>query len=527
MNLAAPILPSRPPARPAPASPAGPILQAQGDPTERYLGRVAQRALQQLGAMAATTAGLIVGTSLGSIWAVPLGVQSVNLMLMAAGTLGSGLAGAAAGYALSRHLQSPALDLPLTVGGALRGLPRIAYPSLIGATPAEQAKIMSVLDSLPMAEVTSLSTLKVEPRLDTAGLSLPLLSHNHILLDRGHLNGPEHFRDLVTHEVAHTWDFSGGLGPFGSLSGRGAFGSPPYLSSYAGSDRYEDFAETHQLFHRDPARLGALTPDKLEAMRELHRPDLLDRPAVRELGRDLGATLGGVPYLRQGLELAGALVGPLQLVRGASLLQQDDPGARLAGQLQLASGALLLVPGGALPALALNTLSLASPRLAPGALALALGPVGLAGQTLLGKTPLQAPPPPAAGFGSFLLGTASTVLGLGLGSLAGQTLGALVAGPTGAMLGAFWGRLGGAAVGLVGFAALKAAREVPLERAEGLELLRSAAFSLGGALVGAVGGLALGHQASLALGLGPTGAVLVAAAGALGSSWLAGRLYRS
>ncbi len=513
---------------PAAASPARPVLQNQGDPTERYLGRVAQRALQQLGTMAATTAGLIVGTSLGSIWAVPLGVQSVNLMLMAAGTLGSGLAGAAAGYALSRHLQSPALDLPLAVGGALRGLPRIAYPSLIGATPAEQAKIMSVLDSLPLAEVTSLSTLKVEPRLDTAGLSLPLLSHNHILLDRGHLNGPEHFRDLVTHEVGHTWDFTGGVGPLGSLSGRGAFGSPPHLSSYAASDRYEDFAETHQLFHRDPARLGSLTPDKLEAMRELHRPDLFDRPAVRELGRDLGATLGGVPYLRQGLELAGALVGPMQLIRGASLLQQDDPKARLAGQLQLASGALLLVPGGALPALAINTLSLASPRLVPGVLALALGPVGLAGQTLLGEANLSgAPPPPAAGFGSFLLGSASTALGLGLGSLVGQTLGALAAGPTGAMLGAFWGRLGGAALGLVAFAVLKAAREVPLERAEGIELLRGAAFSLGGALVGAVGGLALGHQASLALGLGPTAAVLVAAAGALGSSWLAGRLCRS
>lgn len=521
---------------------------------EHWLRGVQEKTLWGLRSASSAYAGQMVGMAVGAALSAPLAVATGNVFVFFGGSALLGCAGAFTAYRWDRkNAEKPVAESPLLEAGmALKAVPDFIYPSIAGATTADRAVIMETLDRLPMGSVTSVSSIGVLPGLENAnvsGVALPAFSQNQIYVDRSSLHSWGNWgRELVAHEVGHARDFERtGLGVFGARSLLGPFGREPFVSWYAGSNRLEDFAETHAVYHTgDRAVLQAVNPGKFAELERLQRPGLgeewASQPGVRNAGRELGGALETVPYLRQALELAGGLIAPLQLRRGARKLEagflQGDDAQKFQGKMALASGLMLLSPAG--PAGALLTsatsgvlnglvsdgkLSLAQAnRIGNGAVAVASGPIGMVGSAVCAELTAggvdfshvayrpgeHATGHPDASSGD---GVPWTLGGISVGLFVGATVGSFLGGVGGAFTGMLWGPLAGGAAGLAAYH-LRKPPSVPgkldLTGSDKAFLGRVIGCGAAGGVLGSLVGARLGAAAGAAVGgalLGPAGAV--------------------
>ena len=93
------------------------------------------------------------------------------------------------------------------VGAVANSLPKIAYPTLVGASAAKKAVFYNALDNLPLSGVTSAPTVDVVTGLEAvgaSGLATPLFSHNRIFLDVDQMNISDNWAgEVLTHEIGH------------------------------------------------------------------------------------------------------------------------------------------------------------------------------------------------------------------------------------------------------------------------------------------------------------------------------------
>ncbi len=544
---------------------------------------------RNLRAIMGLVAGQLTGMTVGSLIFAPLAFKYGNLYIATGGAALTGGALAMLGHTLANREPSAApensglANAGVALGGLANSLPKFVYPTIAGATAAEKAIINEALDRLPLSGVTSAPTIDVVTGLEKAGasgLATPLFSHNRIFLDRDQMAlGKSWAQEVTTHEIGHTFDFSKGVGPIGNRSHRGGgFGKAPFVSDYAGTNRMEDYAEAYAHYHRHPDDLLKAAPEKFERIAASQQPGLvdqaLDRPAVRDAGRQVGGAFEKAPYLRNVLALASSLVSPFQVYRGATNLERGlksgDSKALFDGKMQLASGSALFLSGTAPLGFALTAAHMvAGKMLADGtitpeqanafadkSLAVSTGPVGFVANSLEGELSkaglLDAKQGTYELFGSSkpstsALGGKALAGGFALGAVAGSVLTPLLAGGSAvnmisAAAGGTWiGGLAGAALGLgaqalaqhlsekpqpFGLLASPAATDEKLTWGDKKMLAKLAAptvvAGVGGAVLGGMAGDYLGSAVGTAVAGaagGVTGAALGRYLGILGGSY--------
>lgn len=539
----------------------------------RFVKNLTRESLEHLRYLSTIWAFNMVGTTAGLIAFTPLGVKLANEnaavvggVAIGGGVLTGGIA-ALAGYGLEKKRgglkldsdskPSKGVDTVMTVASGLRSLPNFIYPSISGATATQRDAIYDALDKLPLKDVTASQTMQVIPGLvDTgiSGMSQPGLTHTRILLDESYIDNPARAEGLVHHEQGHAVDYSGGYGLLGPVNWRGPFGTAPFVSDYASGNRYEDFAESYEHYHKDPAAFRAEFPEKAaiieQHMRQSPLERLMDRPSVRETGRNVGEALGAVPHLRTVMETGLALLSPIQLHRGARYLEQGfvsgDEKLKAQGKMNLISGILLGLPGGAPLAMVASGLHLSmqmgiddNPEKAKEAnatadrfMAVATGPLGMA--TVAARQELQkagidlsyvsyAPDEYDRGVsgGGMLKGLLFTVGGAVAGSLAGVAIGGALSGAAGASLSSFWGRIGGGLVGLGAYGAYRAKKQEASDPSP-YDLTRGDKIFLGKIVGGAVAGAAAGTAAGVIGGRALGAVVGNAVFGPGAEAWTAG-----
>ncbi len=568
---------------------AGVLSGDAGQRVGHFVRGMTHESLQHVRYLAGAAAFRNVGSALGSLAITPLAIKlaSENAAVVGGlaigGTVAAGAIGGLLGYLWVRNADNNVsddegkktvlgnvVDKTLDLASAAQALPKFIYPSIYGATEAQRQVIYGALDQLPLADATASATMTVVPNLvDTgiSGMAQPGASHVRILLDQSYLDNPARGRDLVFHENGHAVDYGGGFGLLGSHNWRGGFGKGHFVSDYAQQNRYEDWAETYEHFHNGSS-LEAV-PEKAEVIRRASEQNVLDRtfdtPRVREAGKNIGEALDKVPYLRDGVEVAASLIGPVQIYRGSGDLikglENDDGELQLKGKFNLASGLFLTLPGAAPLALASSVAgsvikTMASEdkedgfktanKWADSILATSAGPVGMTLAAVGGELKANGLEfSDSNGFnslgwkaaratkGSLLKGTLYTIGGAVGGSVAGAAVGVALGGPGGAALGSLWGQMAGGVIGLGAYGASRAMKSdkmgknpLALTKGDKKFLLGMA----GGAIVGGGVGTALGGFGGRAVGeflgnalAGPAGASLGGTvgswAGALGGAY--------
>lgn len=559
--------------------PVGPLSGDAGLRIGHFVRGMTHESLQHVRYLAGASAFRNVGSTLGQLIATPIAIKLAheNAAVVGGVAIGStvalGAIGGLLGYLWVRgndnsgngekeekSVFGQVTDRALDLASSVEALPNFIYPSVYGATEAQRQVIYNALDSLPLEDATASATMTVVPNLvDTgiSGMSQPGASHVRILLDSSYLDNPTRGRDLVFHENGHAVDYSGGFGLLGSHNWRGNFGKGEHVSSYAESNRYEDWAETYEHYHsgRDVSKV----PDKAEVIRRVSEQDPLSRaadtPKLREAGKRIGEALGSVPFLRDGLELAGSLIAPVQIYRGTGALlkglETDDEELKLKGKFNLATGMFLSLPGASPLALVSSVAGSVikttardgkedglrtANRWADGILTTSAGPVGMVLAAVNGEMKANGLRyDESHGFNSLgwkaarttksslLKGTLFTIGGAVGGSVAGAAIGVALGGSGGAALGSLWGQLAGGVIGLGSYGAMRALKAdkdnnhpLALTGADKKFLLGMT----GGAIVGGGAGTALGSYGGKALGELVGGALAGPAGAALGSTVL-------
>ena len=132
----------------------------------------------------------------------------------------------------------------------------------------------------------------------------------------------------------------------GTTSSHRPFGIGPHVTEYAKTNHWEDFAESYEAFHTNPGHLQNTSMAKYNAVAASEKQSLLekafDNKPVREAGKVIGDAIGKVPFLRETLQVIGFVLGPLQINKGYNQLHDgynnDDPGKKLDGKLNMAAG---------------------------------------------------------------------------------------------------------------------------------------------------------------------------------------------
>lgn len=560
----------------------GPLAGDAGQRLGHFVRGVTHESLQHLRYLSVANAFQKVGSTVGSLALTPLAIRLAqdNAPLIGGlaigGTVAAGAIGAAVGYAWLHHKDgkeqdevktfSKIHDTALTLGTAVASLPKFVYPSVVGATAAQTEMIYNALDTLPLHQATASATIEIVPDLlktGISGMAQPGASHVHMLLDESYMSG-SHGGHLVLHEQAHAVDYGGGFGLVGAHNWKSGFGKAPFVSNYASTNRYEDFAESFEAYNLDPEGFRAEFPEKAAALERLRETDpitgAMDTPRVRNAGREIGSALAKVPYLRTGLELAGSLVAPIQVHRGASKLieglESGDKEQQLDGKLNLATGLFLSLPGAQPLALATGIAGTAirltakdengqyvdqANQWADRVLTASAGPVGVTAAAVLGELKANGMRiDESTGFGpngwsaarpgraTMLKGTLATVGGTVGGAILGAALGGMISGNTGAVMGALWGQVAGGMVGLGGYAALRTIKQDKKENdplrltADDRQFLRrtvgaAVVGGTAGTVAGALGGRAVGEAVGTALGGSGVGQLLGSVGGWTGA----------
>jgi hypothetical protein len=244
----------------------------------------------------------------------------------------------------------------------IKAFPKFIYPSFEKMTAEEVRTIYSYLDKLPLKDVNSVDRIQILPELkDASGLAYRNPAEPFIQLSRQQLNLDPHWAETVTvHEVGHTKDYETALfGIFKHESTKtGVWGKGPWMTDYAKTNHWEDFAETHAFYHLHPEELKTKCPEKYARMAELEKlgtfDRLIDRQAFRETGKYIGEKLGDLPYLRSGVDILSFALGFLQIAKGFGELEQGvhrgDLKKKMDGTLDIAAGTcfaskIFCVPG--------------------------------------------------------------------------------------------------------------------------------------------------------------------------------------
>ncbi|MGE0494655.1 MAG: hypothetical protein AB7S38_35930 [Vulcanimicrobiota bacterium] len=332
-----------------------------------------------------------------------------------------------------------------TVLNTYRAMPQFLYPSVYG-TAAERSLIMNTLDSLPLKDVGSTVTITMKDTLGSAnllGVNRPALGSIAINRTGYGMSDPAEVVETLVHELGHSKDYPGRIPSIltGGHSGSGPFGSPPYVSRYAGTAAAEDFAESYATYRLDPDRLREVAPEKYAVFEKLNQKNFiesfLDQPAFRETGKLVGESLGKVPYLRWGLSFASQIS---MVNLAASGVQDVFSGHAVRGGLATGAAAALafshahpLLGPAAMTLLGAHRgLQMAESRGA-GAAGQALASVGAGTGGLVGG---YVAPLGLTLVGHSLAGPVGGAVGLAVGALAGQALGTELGGRAGLALGA-------------------------------------------------------------------------------------------
>ncbi len=229
----------------------------------------------------------------------------------------------------------------------LKAFPSFIYPGLLNMTSEEKELLISTLDKLPLKDINSVKTITMKPFIDGAsGLAHAIPSSPHIDLSRKYLNYSKAWAEhVIIHEVGHTRDFETSLfGAIGFESKGYAWGKPPYISKYASTNRWEDFAESFSNYYREPEKLKAQCPEKYARLQELEKSNffekLIDNEAFRETGKFIGKNLEKIPYIQNGLAMISYITGFLQVYRGLGEMAkgEKDVKSRMNGTLDFAAG---------------------------------------------------------------------------------------------------------------------------------------------------------------------------------------------
>ncbi|MDQ7824311.1 MAG: hypothetical protein RDV48_16030 [Candidatus Eremiobacteraeota bacterium] len=238
-----------------------------------------------------------------------------------------------------------------TIAKGIKAFPKFIYPSFYKMTSQEAGFVMNTLDKLPLKDVNSVTRMEILPDLqDAAGLAYRSPADPLIQLSRSQMDLSPHWAETVTiHETGHTKDYGTALfGLFGHESSKSPlWGKPPYISDYAKTNHWEDFAETYANYHLHPETLKEQCPEKYARMEELEKlgtfDKLIDQKAFRETGKYIGQKLGGIPYLRTGVSLLSYMIGFMQIIKGVGELEQahksGDVQKKMDGTLNIAAGA--------------------------------------------------------------------------------------------------------------------------------------------------------------------------------------------
>lgn len=243
----------------------------------------------------------------------------------------------------------------MALSRGLNAFPHFIYPTITGATPAERDFILNVLDGLPLKDVNSVKSLMVVPDIpDASGLAFRHTVTNTIHLSREQISiSPEWFREVLTHEVGHTKDYTSAWFNHPSTLGHNhsshaPWGEGPYVTNYSGKSHYEDYAESYAKYHVDPERLKQANAEKY-ALIEKHEQEnfmerLVDRPEFRETGKWIGEHAFPNQGLRTGTEVFYWATGGMQALVGWDLLRKasetDNPHYHMSGVLNLTAGVL-------------------------------------------------------------------------------------------------------------------------------------------------------------------------------------------
>lgn len=248
-----------------------------------------------------------------------------------------------------------AVNDAMALSRGLHAFPQFIYPTITGATPEEKAFILDVLDGLPLKDVNSVKSLTVVPSIpDASGLAYRHTVTNTIHLSREQISiSPEWFREVTTHEVGHTKDYSSAWFQHPSTLGHnhsshGPWGYGPFVTKYAGTNHYEDYADSYAKYHVDPDKLKESNPYKYHLIEQQEHENfmqrLVDRPEFRETGKWIGEHAFPNQGIRTGTEVFYWATGGVQAVVGWDLLRKasesNDPHQHMSGVLSLTSGVL-------------------------------------------------------------------------------------------------------------------------------------------------------------------------------------------
>ncbi len=243
----------------------------------------------------------------------------------------------------------------MALSRGLHAFPHFIYPTITGATPAERTFIYNVLDGLPLKDVNTVKSLMVVPDIpDASGLAYRHTVTNTIHLSREQISiSPEWFREVLTHEVGHTKDYSSAWFQHPSTLGHNhsshaPWGAGPYVTDYAGKSHYEDYADSYAKYHVDPDRMRQANPEKYALIDKQEHENfmqrLIDRPEFRETGRYIGEHAFPNQGVRTGVEVFYWATGGLQFMVGFDQLRKgsetDDPQQHMSGVLNMTSGLL-------------------------------------------------------------------------------------------------------------------------------------------------------------------------------------------
>ena len=313
-----------------------------------------------------------------------------------------------------------------------KALPGFLYPSIFG-TGAERELIVQTLDSLPLKDISKVSTVTMKDTLGSAnllGLNRPALGSISINRTGIGMGNPANVVETLVHEVGHSVDYPNKLPNLllGGHSSSEPFGEAPFITRYAGTKAPEDFAESYAHFKLEPDKLKSVAPEKYRALEEIDTnnfmENLVDRPAFRETGQLIGRVLEASPFLRWGIEF-GAQISTMNLVAGG--VGELAQGNVLRGALSTGAGAAL-------------AFSQSHPALGPAAM-------GLLGA----RSGLDLATSENAG----TAGKAAAMVGGGVGGAVGGIVGPLgltyaghaVAGPVGGAIGLLVGAVAGQQLG--------------------------------------------------------------------------------
>jgi len=223
---------------------------------------------------------------------------------------------------------------------------KFIYPSMKDMTPEELAFFENVLDRLPLKDIIHTDYIAMtEPGVvDYAGLTVWPEGGPYIDLVRESVNkSAEWGSKVLSHEVGHTIITPG---EFDSIPHREIWGRGPFITAYASTKPREDFAESYAEYFTNPENLKEKCPEKYAYLQELEKSNLLqqliDNKPFRETGKYLRDLLDKYPALPQGMEVAGKVMGVIQICKGLGEIscgkKSNDAKLQMEGLLDLLAG---------------------------------------------------------------------------------------------------------------------------------------------------------------------------------------------